>query len=120
MLGREILCRCLGVEPVGVESMLGSMAAVQLSDAPLTPAMTEAVRALQADPSHPVDCVMVPGGADCQLHDRLIDEFRIEVPVLYWPTPPRMILRISAQAYNDSTQYERLAEAIQRCMVSRV
>ena len=65
---------------------------------------------MRADPAHPVHYALVPGGADRQLHDRLLHEFGIEVPVFYWPAPPQMILRISAQAYNDCTQYERLAE----------
>ena len=144
ILAQRILCQRLGLEPVGVDSMLGSMAAVRLPDAPLTPAMVEVQRALRegekGDSPHlperpagghrrealvvaqmgtvpffprPVDCVMVPGGADCRLHDRLLADFGIEVPVFYWPVPPRMILRISAQAYNDQAQYERLAEAME-------
>ena len=114
ILAQKLLCQRLGLMPVGVESMLGSMAAVQLPDVPLTPELAESQRMLRADPSRPIDCVMVPGGADCRLHDRLLDEFGIEVPVFYWPAPPRMILRVSAQAYNDRTQYERLAEAIEK------
>ena len=113
IVARKILCQRLGLEPVGIESMLGSMGAVQLPNAPLTPDLVEAQQALRSDPSRPVDCVMVPGGADCRLHDRLLVEFGIEVPVFYWPVPPRMILRISAQAYNDPSQYERLAEALE-------
>ena len=37
---------------------------------------------------------------------------RIEVPIITWPKPPRRLLRISAQLYNQIDQYRLLAEAI--------
>jgi len=61
-----------------------------------------------------------PGAADTRprpgffhpLHDRLFERFGIEVPVYPWPAKPRRLLRVSAHAYNDIEQYERLAEAV--------
>jgi hypothetical protein len=52
------------------------------------------------------------------LRDALSDEDGIEVPVFSWPhtpadsAPRRRLLRISAQLYNESGDYERLASAL--------
>jgi isopenicillin-N epimerase len=46
------------------------------------------------------------------LQERLFAKWKIEVPVIPWPAPPRRLLRISAQLYNSLPQYERLAEAL--------
>ena len=45
---------------------------------------------------------------------RLFDRWRIEVPVMSWPEPPRRLIRISAQLYNHSEQYARLADALRK------
>ncbi len=37
---------------------------------------------------------------------------RIEVPIMPWPAPPKRLLRISGQAYNEESQYRLLAKAI--------
>jgi isopenicillin-N epimerase len=31
-----------------------------------------------------------------------------------WPAPPRRLIRISAQLYNDPAQYVRLADALRK------
>lgn len=110
ILAQRILCQRLGVVPVGVESMLGSMAAVELPDVP------PAERGDSPRLCDQIECPVAPGDAECPLHNRLIDEFGIEVPVYYWPAVPRTILRVSAQAYNDQTQYERLAAALSEAL----
>ena len=52
------------------------------------------------------------------MHAWLLSEHGIEVPVYAWPhtptadVPRRRLLRISAQLYNDASQYERLAEIL--------
>ncbi len=46
------------------------------------------------------------------LRVRLLREFGIEVPIVAWPAPPRRLVRIRAQAYNELGDYEKLAEAI--------
>jgi isopenicillin-N epimerase len=52
--------------------------------------------------------IPIPDGDADALGRRLLDEHGIEVPVFPWPSPPRRLLRISAQLYNTMDQYERL------------
>jgi hypothetical protein len=44
------------------------------------------------------------------LQARLLDVWRIEVPVMSWPAAPRRLVRISAQLYYRREHYDRLAE----------
>ena len=90
--GRAIVARTLDVLPPCPESMIGALAALPLPDGPREPVGA----ALQPDP----------------LQQRLLDRFKIEVPVFTWPAAPRRVLRISAQAYNDPAQYALLAQAL--------
>jgi isopenicillin-N epimerase len=89
---RRMLCSHLGARPLCPEEMLGTMAAVWLQDDP------QPQRAV-AD-QHP-------------LNQALLEEFSIEVPVYYFPAPPHVVLRVSAQAYNRPEQYERLIAAVE-------
>jgi isopenicillin-N epimerase len=50
------------------------------------------------------------------LQDALMDRWRIEVPVIPWPAPPRRLIRISAQIYNERADYERLAAALREIL----
>lgn len=93
--GRELLCSVLGNSPAAPAGMIGSLASVIL------PPCTEAPQG--------------PLGLD-PLQVRLWDEWRIEVPVMQWPSPARRMLRISPQAYNAIGQYELLAEALRTCL----
>jgi isopenicillin-N epimerase len=90
--GRRILCDALSIEEPAPGQMLGSMASLPLPDGMQADLKT----ALYGDP----------------LQDALMDRHRIEVPVVPWPGPPKRLLRISAQLYNDRTDYEALAEAL--------
>jgi isopenicillin-N epimerase len=92
LAARRMLCQRFGFQPACPEDMVGSMAAMCLPDDP-----------------HPVDLRPFTGH---RLADELMRQFGIEVPVYYWPEAPRMLLRISAHAYNDLAQYERLADAL--------
>ena len=89
---RRRLCGVLGVAAPCPEDMIGSLATVPLPDA----ASGVGYGPLANDP----------------LADRLLQRHAIEVPVFPWPAPPRRWLRISAQLYNTSADYERLASAL--------
>jgi isopenicillin-N epimerase len=89
--GRDVLCRALAIDPPAPDAMLGAMAAVPLPDGD-----QETAPSLYGDP----------------LQDRLLFEHGIEVPIIPWPSPPKRLLRISAQLYNEIADYEKLAEAL--------
>jgi isopenicillin-N epimerase len=107
LVGRQRLLAVVGGAPMAPESMLGSLAAIELPDSvqpsPVAPDAT-------ADPhsTYPPD----------PLRDALSDEDAIEVPVFNWPhtaadaAPRRRLLRISAQLYNSAADYDRLAAAL--------
>ncbi|MCX6981101.1 MAG: aminotransferase class V-fold PLP-dependent enzyme [Verrucomicrobia bacterium] len=94
---RRLLCERIGVEPPCPETMLGSMATLPLPAALQEKSSCES-RAVIArfDP----------------LQSALLEQHRIEVPVVRWGTPARRWFRISAHAYNSSDDYERLADAL--------
>jgi isopenicillin-N epimerase len=46
------------------------------------------------------------------LQAALVERFGIEVPVFTWSPGPARILRISAQIYNEPSEYTRLGEAV--------
>jgi isopenicillin-N epimerase len=95
--GREWLARELGVEVPAPDPMLGSMAALPLPGVEDEAAAAALAAALEA-------------------------EDRIQVPIGPWPVAaaqadgvvPRILIRISAQRYNEPADYERLAEALTR------
>ncbi len=96
---RDRIAMALDVAPLAPDAMIGSMAAI-----PLPGVWTDAEAS--------------------DLHDRLIDEDRIEVPVTTWPVrgaradpddpPSAALLRVSAQRYVDRADIERLAAALAR------
>jgi isopenicillin-N epimerase len=94
--GRKVLCEALRIGPPCPESMIGSLASLPLPDGDSGP-----VNAL-----FPFD----------RLQELLLQEYRIEVPVITWPAPPRRVIRISAQLYNSPQQYVALAEALRRIL----
>jgi len=93
---RKLLCEALGVDPPCPESMIGSLASLPLPDGEAN---------VQADPF----------GTD-PLQERLLREYAIEVPVIPWPSPPRRLIRISAQLYNRQEQYAYLASSLTRLL----
>ncbi len=95
--GRDVVAAALGVEAPAPDSMLGSMAALGLPGVDDTQAATELGR-------------------------RLAAEDGIQVPIGGWPVPaalgdgarPQILIRISAQRYNERVDYERLAAVLLR------
>ncbi len=92
---RELLCGRLGVAPPSPASMLGSMVLLPLPDGP------------------------GPGRgllARSPLEIALDSRYGIEVPIISWPAPPRRWLRVSAHLYNQSSDYLKLADALQELL----
>jgi isopenicillin-N epimerase len=93
--GRGRLADALGIEQSVPEALLGSMATLEL---PLPPSDESALGLMQA----------------------LAEDDRIEVPVGAWPVlaarpsdgPRAVLLRISAQRYNEPSDYDALADAL--------
>ena len=92
LAGREILCRSLAVAPPAPDQMLGSMAAVPITDGSAEPPASS----LYADPQQ----------------IELLEKFGVEVPLVPWPSPPKRLIRISAQLYNRPSEYHRLAQGL--------
>lgn len=90
---RRRLLDVVGTAPICPESMLGSLAAVELppGDGPL------ATSVMETDP----------------LQKLLFDEAGIEVPIFALHDPPRRLLRISAALYNIEKDYEILCTSLQ-------
>ena len=71
--------------------------------------------ALGIDPPAPDDmlgsmaAIPLPAGNGDALQDALLERFDVEVPIMPWPSP---ILRISAQLYNEESEYTKLANAL--------
>jgi isopenicillin-N epimerase len=95
LAGRRLVADALGVPPPCPDAMIGSMAALPVPPLAGLPAPT-ATSALELD----------------ALHDALFRDHAIEVPVVTCPAHPGRLLRISAQAYNELSDYERLGEAL--------
>ncbi|NND60131.1 MAG: aminotransferase class V-fold PLP-dependent enzyme [Gammaproteobacteria bacterium] len=92
--GRRVLCDALGTEPPCPDTMIGSLAALPIPDAPADAA--QSMSDLYGDP----------------LQDTLLQKWHIEVPIVPWPAHPKRLIRISAQLYNNSDDYLQLASAL--------
>jgi len=88
---RNLLCESLGTNPPTPNSMISAMATIDLPGT-------------------------YSGGADIMgdpLHNRLLDEFDIQVPVFPWPHHKMRYIRISTYLYNTIEEYEYLAKTLQ-------
>jgi isopenicillin-N epimerase len=92
---RRTLCDALGVALPCPDAMLGALAAVPIADGSEAP-----LSSLYGDP----------------LQDALLERYRIEVPVVPWPAPPKRLVRLSAQLYNTREQYDRLGRALRELL----
>lgn len=89
---RDLLCDTLQIPAPAPDDMLGFMAAMPLPDGHTFTVHNE----LTAGP----------------LHDTLLDEWNIEVPIVPWRAQPQRLVRVSTHLYNSLPQYQRLAEAL--------
>jgi isopenicillin-N epimerase len=96
LLARDIVCDALQIDKPAPDEMLGAMAALPLPDGKQSTAPS-----LYGDP----------------LQDALLYEHGVEVPIVPWPHPPKRVLRISAQLYNEPADYEKLARALRALLL---
>lgn len=109
--GRSIVEDGLGLgaaDRLAPDEMLGAMVTLPLPDA-IEPRAT----------LHPIDDDPDVTLATDPLHDELLAQDRIQVPVFAWPSrpslgPAKRYVRISAQRYNEPADYRRLADALAR------
>jgi isopenicillin-N epimerase len=95
LAARRLLAEALEIELPCPGEMIGSIASLPIADA-------ASVKA----PKSPLYLD--------EIQERLFRKFKIEVPVIPWPAPPKRLLRISAQLYNSLPEYERLAVALKK------
>lgn len=99
--GRDRIAAAIGIDPPVPDPLLGSMAALPL-------------------PGLHVD----DAGAEV-LRRELAEVDRVQVPIGLWPVPaartpevaPRALIRLSAQRYNEASDYDRLAERLAERLV---
>lgn len=84
---KNLLTRRLGWRSPCPEEMIGSMATLLLPEDEFTQVSAQ------------------------ELQGKLFETFKIEVPVIEWFSPPQKMIRISAQLYNQFSDYQRLADA---------
>jgi isopenicillin-N epimerase len=92
LVARKVLCGSLGVPPPCPDELVGSMASIPLPEG----------TSMAADST----------GNNDPVHRELFERYRIEVPVIAWPSPPQRLIRVSAQLYNSAREYEALAQAL--------
>jgi isopenicillin-N epimerase len=90
---RRLICEVAGTAPACPDTMVGSIAGIILPDG-----RTTEIYWRNPDP----------------IQTRLFEDWGIEVPVMSFPAPPRRLIRVSAQLYNNRSHYEKLAEALRK------
>lgn len=93
MRGREIVCRALGVPTPSPEAVIGTMATVPLPE----PSPEFAAR---------------PTLYDDPLQDALLERHGVIVPIWRWGNDNQRVVRLSAQVFNSTADYEKLAAAL--------
>ncbi len=83
LAARQLLCQTLNLPLPCPDAMIGTLASLPL-----------------------------PETEDYTLQDQLLTQFQIEVPVFPWPSPPKRLIRISANLYNSLSDYQQLAQAL--------
>ncbi|MPZ53878.1 MAG: aminotransferase class V-fold PLP-dependent enzyme [Acidimicrobiia bacterium] len=96
---RRLLAAVLAIDEPAPEEMIGAMATVPLPDG-----------------SGP-EPLLRPSD-ETPMSKRLFVEHGIVAPVSTWPRWPEQVIRISAQIYNDISEYERLAQVLPEMLSS--
>jgi isopenicillin-N epimerase len=91
LAARDVVAEALGVAPACPDAMTGSMASIPLPPLP---------------PGSELAALTVDG-----IMDVFYRRHRIETWLYPWPCEGGRLLRVSAQIYNDTSQFRRLAEA---------
>lgn len=99
LIARAKLCALLGLFPPSPDEMIGSLASIPLPNA-------HGAGSTAMGDSDPVQ-------------RELFEGYGIEVPVMAWPSPPKRLIRLSAQIYNRSEEYDALAEALNKIFFSK-
>ena len=89
--GRTLIADSLGSEIPCPDEMIASIATIRISK-----------ETMGGIPIHEPD----------PLHDSLLDDYGVQVPVWGWPSPKGRYIRISAQLYNHLDEYKYLAEIL--------
>lgn len=92
---RDLICRNLNIEKPCPDKMVGSMASFPIEDA-------------RKEPSSPL--FIDP------LQETLFFDYKIEVPVIYFPKYPKRIIRISSQIYNNIEEFSKLSEILKNLL----
>ncbi|MDA7556142.1 aminotransferase class V-fold PLP-dependent enzyme [Euryarchaeota archaeon] len=93
--GRNIICEKLSIIPPCPENMISSIATIKISSKQVS--ITDLY---EIDP----------------LHEKLLEDYNIQVPVWSWPNPQGRYIRISAQIYNNEAEYKYLANILEKCL----
>jgi isopenicillin-N epimerase len=88
---RDLLCERLHLGSACPEEMIGSMVALPIGG---------------------VDDNEWDRRGRSPVQARLFEEYRIEIPVIPWPSSSATVVRVSAQLYNSLDQAEYLASAL--------
>jgi isopenicillin-N epimerase len=96
LFGQSEICNALGIAPPCPPEMVGAVAPIKLTD---------------SDSEEPVTFLY-----GSPLQDNLLNPYRIEVPIIPWPSQPSRVIRISAQIYNTPEQYSHFAEALKQLL----
>jgi len=89
---RESISDALSIEPAAPKNMLASLCSFPLPDG-------------NNPGPFPFDYID-------PVQDLLFVDYKIEIPVMFFPSPPKRLIRTSVQIYNSIEQYQKLAEAL--------
>ncbi|MDP6110522.1 MAG: hypothetical protein QGG53_01530 [Planctomycetota bacterium] len=96
LFGQAEICNTLGIPPPCPPEMVGSLAPVKLPDSKV---------------EEPVSLLY-----GSRLQDKLLEPYKIEVPIISWPSQPNRLTRLSAQIYNSREQFIHLAQALKQLL----